>query len=134
MGQLVSGCSLINRVITNKDNNQYHMQLKQNKLALLSILIPGNFSTALAQANQTTQDTGLAEYIINSIQSGNLMLLILGLLLVGLVINLTPCVYPMISITIAFFTKQAGEDRRARFGLGLFYMLGIAITYGLVGG
>jgi thiol:disulfide interchange protein DsbD len=110
------------------------MTTVKRRFTLCLITLLGLTGLGLGQTHQPSQDSGLAEYIIASIKSGNFALVALGLLLVGLVINLTPCVYPMISITIAFFTKQAGENKRARFGLGLFYMLGIAITYGLVGG
>ncbi|MFH1196317.1 MAG: cytochrome c biogenesis protein CcdA [bacterium] len=59
-----------------------------------------------------------------------------GLLLVflgGLALNLTPCVYPLIPITIGYFGGQS-EGRTSRlFMLGLLYVLGISITYSIVG-
>lgn len=51
----------------------------------------------------------------------------------GLALNLTPCVYPLIPITIGYFGGQT-EGRTSRlFVLGLFYVLGIALTYSIVG-
>lgn len=56
------------------------------------------------------------------------------LFVIGLLINLTPCVYPMVPITMSFFGSQAKDNSGSRFALGFMYMLGIAITYGAIGG
>jgi thiol:disulfide interchange protein DsbD len=50
----------------------------------------------------------------------------------GLALNLTPCIYPMIPITISIFGSQGGGPRRA-FVLAIFYVLGMAITYSALG-
>lgn len=54
-------------------------------------------------------------------------------LLLGLALNLTPCVYPLIPITLGFFTAQTGNRRAARAGLAVTYVLGIAVTYSALG-
>ena len=52
--------------------------------------------------------------------------------LLGLGLNLTPCVYPLISVTIAYFGGQArGRGRLA--GLAATYVLGIALSFSAVG-
>ena len=53
-------------------------------------------------------------------QSG-LFLTLLGVFLGGLALNLTPCVYPLIPITVSYFTKRksapaVGEDEPAHHG------------------
>ena len=50
----------------------------------------------------------------------------------GLALNLTPCVYPMIPITISIFGSQGGGPRQA-LKLAIFYVLGMAITYSALG-
>src|SRR5205807_9519314 len=60
---------------------------------------------------------------------------VLGFLLVflgGLALNLTPCVYPMVGVTIAYFGRQGGGHRRVLV-LALFYFVGIAVTFSAVG-
>lgn len=95
----------------------------------------GTASTDAAAAAQAAQQGGwLEETLQNTFSGGNLVILFLLLFLVGIAINLTPCVYPLIPITIAFFANQAGENKGQRVQLGLMYMLGIAGTYALVGG
>jgi thioredoxin:protein disulfide reductase len=52
--------------------------------------------------------------------------------LLGLALNLTPCVYPMISVTIAFFGgRRVAESTRVAHAL--LYVLGICITFSGLG-
>jgi thiol:disulfide interchange protein DsbD len=53
--------------------------------------------------------------------------------LTGLVTLITPCVFPMIPVTISFFTKQASSSRGGTLGLATTYGLGIVISYTLIG-
>lgn len=58
----------------------------------------------------------------------------LALLFVGgLALNLTPCVFPLIPITLGFFSMQSDGRRSRRFALSLMYVLGIVITYSALG-
>ena len=50
----------------------------------------------------------------------------------GLALNLTPCVYPLIGVTVAYFGNEGGGARRV-IGLASIYVLGIALTFSLVG-
>jgi len=60
--------------------------------------------------------------------------LTLALLFVGgLALNLTPCVFPLIPITLGFFSMQSDGRRSRRFALSLMYVLGIVITYSALG-
>ena len=59
----------------------------------------------------------------------------LGFLIVllgGLALNLTPCVYPLIGVTVAYFGNEGGGTRRV-IGLAVVYVLGIALTFSAVG-
>ncbi|MBL8026699.1 MAG: sulfite exporter TauE/SafE family protein, partial [Fibrobacteres bacterium] len=51
----------------------------------------------------------------------------------GIGLCLTPCVYPVIPITLGFFTSQASGSRQKTFFLSAFYALGIALTYSALG-
>jgi thiol:disulfide interchange protein DsbD len=60
--------------------------------------------------------------------------LTLGLLFLGgLALNLTPCVFPLIPITLGFFAMQSDGRRSRRFALSAMYVLGIVITYSALG-
>jgi len=52
--------------------------------------------------------------------------------LLGLGLNLTPCVYPLISVTIAYFGGQ-GRSRGRVAWLAALYVLGIAVSFSLLG-
>jgi thiol:disulfide interchange protein DsbD len=56
----------------------------------------------------------------------------LAVLLGGLALNLTPCVYPLIGVTIAYFGNQGGGPRRV-FAMAVVYVLGIALMFSAVG-
>jgi thiol:disulfide interchange protein DsbD len=62
--------------------------------------------------------------------------LLLGLLLVfigGLALNLTPCVYPLIPITVGYFGGQSEGNTRKLVMMGILFVLGMAVTYSIVG-
>ena len=50
----------------------------------------------------------------------------------GLSLNLTPCVYPMMSITVSLFAAEGASRRRAFFH-SLIYALGICLMYSVLG-
>lgn len=51
----------------------------------------------------------------------------------GLTTSLTPCVYPLVPVTIALFGANAQAGRVRSFFLSLTYVLGIAVTYSSLG-
>jgi len=53
-------------------------------------------------------------------------------LLGGLALNLTPCVYPLIGVTIAYFGNEAAAPRQV-IVLACLYVLGIALMFSGVG-
>src|SRR5439155_23375501 len=56
----------------------------------------------------------------------------LVVLLGGLALNLTPCVYPLIAVTIAYFGYEGGGPRKV-VELAVLYVLGIALTFSALG-
>ncbi len=82
----------------------------------------------------TGSDDGLLGFLNNALEEGNWGLIVPAALLAGLALCLTPCVFPMIPVTVTFFSNQGSKSVAGRFSLGFFYAMGIAITYGVVGG
>ncbi|MCP4666405.1 MAG: thiol:disulfide interchange protein, partial [Deltaproteobacteria bacterium] len=62
-----------------------------------------------------------------------LLLTLLGIFVGGLALNLTPCIYPLIPITVSYFGGRGGGMGGARFIHGLLYMSGLAFTNSLLG-
>ena len=64
----------------------------------------------------------------SSAGSGNLWGLILEAILWGFLMLLTPCVFPMVPMTVSFFLKQSGSAARGRLNAA-FYGLFIVLLY-----
>jgi thiol:disulfide interchange protein DsbD len=61
---------------------------------------------------------------------------VLGFLIVflgGLALNLTPCVYPLVGVTLAYFGNQGGGGTRRVLILASLYVAGIALMFSAVG-
>ncbi len=74
-----------------------------------------------------------AEGLQGALDQDNLFLALLFCFLGGIAASLTPCVYPMIPITISVIGAKAAGGKLKGFVLSLFYVLGIAITYSVAG-
>ncbi|MCX6343552.1 MAG: thioredoxin family protein [Armatimonadetes bacterium] len=71
--------------------------------------------------------------IFNQLAGMSLWLQLLMLFGAGLLLALTPCVYPMIPVTIGYFSSQAGSNGKRVYGLAGTYTLGISIMYSALG-
>jgi thiol:disulfide interchange protein DsbD len=58
---------------------------------------------------------------------------LLGIFAGGLALNLTPCVYPLIPITVSYFGGRSAQGKRELFGHGICYIAGLALTNSLLG-
>ena len=65
-------------------------------------------------------------------QSG-LLLTLVGVFFGGLALNLTPCVYPLIPITVSYFAGRGSEKAGFLAFHSLLYLLGLAITNSALG-
>lgn len=71
--------------------------------------------------------------LVGQLEKSGLILTLLIVFLGGLALNLTPCVYPLIPITIGYFGGQSEGKTSKLFIMGLLYVLGMALTYSVVG-
>ncbi|MCL4547192.1 MAG: protein-disulfide reductase DsbD [Bacteroidetes bacterium] len=78
---------------------------------------------------QQKDDNAIASALENSGLFFSLFIIFLG----GLALNLTPCVYPLIPITVGYFGGQSEGRTGKLFLLGILYVLGMALTYSVVG-
>src|SRR3990167_2282943 len=60
-------------------------------------------------------------------------LALVGIFLSGLALNLTPCVYPMLSVTVALFGGRDRKPLSTAFGKALLYVAGMALMYSALG-
>src|SRR5262249_16947213 len=88
----------------------------------------------LKQFQGSAQKNAIAE----SIATHGLVFTLLVVFVSGLALNATPCVYPIIPITIGFFVNQGatreGKPNLGRtFSMAMMYVLGMAVTYSVLG-
>ena len=58
---------------------------------------------------------------------------LLGIFAGGIALNLTPCVYPLIPITVSYFGGRSGKGRGKLMGHGVCYIGGLSVTNSLLG-
>ena len=58
---------------------------------------------------------------------------LLGVFAGGLALNLTPCVYPLIPITVSYFGGRIGQSRGKLVVHGLLYLVGLSVTNSVLG-
>jgi thiol:disulfide interchange protein DsbD len=56
-----------------------------------------------------------------------------GIFAGGVALNLTPCVYPLIPITVSYFGARGGKGKGKLVAHGLCYIFGLSITNSLLG-
>jgi thiol:disulfide interchange protein DsbD len=95
---------------------------------------PANFTPLSAAPKGAQAKSGLLDNNIGgTLASRGLPVTLFAIFILGLALNLTPCVYPLIPITIGYFSQQSGSSRGRRVALSSLYVLGIAITYSALG-
>ena len=88
-----------------------------------------NFSGGLSQTEENSKNPG-------PLYGWAMIWTLLGIFMSGVALNLTPCIYPMIPITVSYFGGQAAKKDQGRGKLvihGLCYIMGLAITYSILG-
>lgn len=76
---------------------------------------------------------GLTNEIADVFEQRGSFFAFLAIFLVGLALNLTPCVYPMMSVTVSLFGSQTETSALHVFPKALTYVLGMATMYSVLG-
>lgn len=124
--------------------------LNENEIKLLNSSAPKDFSTAtdfIQNKENITQNSevapsekitmlndSIAMKIQDALRTGS-WLLFPALFIAGLLMNLTPCVYPMIPITLNVMAQfgEKGKTKRKLKSLPFIYVGGMVVTYSLLG-
>jgi len=83
---------------------------------------------AALKANAALAGSGLPPAAPSGASSLTLTAALLGALLGGLILNLMPCVFPVLAIKVVGFTRHA-QDRRAHRVSGLAYTAGVVLSF-----
>ena len=85
---------------------------------------------SLSQSSATKEES---DPISNALESNGLIIGLFFVFLGGLALNLTPCVYPLIPITVGYFGGQSEGSTTKLFFMGILFILGLAVTYSAIG-
>ncbi len=86
----------------------------------------------LSEAKEKPQQTESSQLIESKKKEGILSFLWFSMLM-GAISLLTPCVFPMIPITVSFFTKRSEKVKGKGLRDSLVYSLGIILTFTMIG-
>ena len=73
--------------------------------------------------------TDIAQPFEDALSAGNWALALFFVYVAGLVTSLTPCVYPMIAITVSVFGASEAKTKLHAAGLSTMYVLGIVVLF-----
>jgi thiol:disulfide interchange protein DsbD len=103
----------------------------------VSLLVPGTGADATAITRAVTPGAGGAKVFVEDMAASSAASTLpayLGLAaLMGALSLLTPCVFPMVPITVSYFTGRAEKSRRRAVTQALVYGAGIVVTFTAVG-
>jgi thiol:disulfide interchange protein DsbD len=117
-------------VLTAQVGNEHQGFVTQAKLSgsWPAMTQPGAAATSTVPAPSTTgPPVGAAANLPSS-----LWLALLGALLGGMILNLMPCVFPVLAIKVVGFARHNADQRRQRVG-GLAYSAGVVLSFVALG-
>ncbi|MCX7833422.1 MAG: thioredoxin family protein [Ignavibacteria bacterium] len=97
-----------------------------------SVAFKSDSEVGIHQTEKLKTETSEDE-ISKKIESEGILLTLIFIFIGGLGLNLTPCIYPLIPITISYFGSQTGKSKSESIINGTFYAIGMAITYTALG-
>ncbi|CAN5660892.1 protein-disulfide reductase DsbD [soil metagenome] len=130
---------------TLKEDVTIEISSKTGEIKNENIFTGINFSspTAIEQVKKTgttkltenvkTDSSQSDDQVSNWINEHGIFYALILIFLGGLALNLTPCVYPLIPITVSFFGAQVSGSKSQSVMMGVFYALGMSITYSCLG-
>ena len=79
-------------------------------------------------------DTVIAMAAPKPVSAGKFLPILWGMLLGGLILNLMPCVFPVIGLKILGFVQQAGSERKKIALHGITFSVGVLASFGVLSG
>lgn len=113
------------------------LTLERKKTDFLDDPIPqGNSISGILVGlpNYIIPETRIAQPAPESTSLGELLKILGGMFLGGMILNLMPCVFPVIGLKIMSFVQQAGENRRSIALHGMSFATGVLASFGVLSG
>ena len=104
----------------------------KHKSIIVEVDVIGVSDTPLETAIATESDNSVSiDTSSSSLTSGGILSLVWIAILAGFAALLTPCVFPMIPLTVSYFSKQNGSKKGV--GQALFFGFSIVVTFTIIG-
>jgi len=101
-------------------------------------VLVGNISLARNPAYPAIEinilSNGAAETAASPARTYNIFFILASAFIGGIILNLMPCVFPVISLKILGFVKQSGENSRAVWHHGLVFAAGVVVSFWILAG
>lgn len=88
--------------------------------------------TGAEAVDGTTRTSTADSWLFGWLQGASLPAALGMTLLLGLTLNLTPCVYPLLSVTVGFFGRQSPDGAKP-WPLAIVYVAGITLSFAALG-
>jgi len=140
------------RVPVTQANDAFTLQFEYQGCAEVGVCYPPETHTLTVQATDFTQfaqtdssgstntnvdraEMSESDRITDTLKNANLWVVILTFFVFGLLLSLTPCVFPMIPILSSIIVGQGGQNLSTRraFVMSLVFVLAMAIAYTIAG-
>lgn len=129
----------VKRNDTTKEINKTEDNIKKDSTEVTKSKDTVKTETTLKENKRDTTQTMTSStnssqnQIANYVKEKGLFLAFLFIFVIGLSLNLTPCVYPLIPITISYFGAQVSGNKGQKILLAIVYALGMSVTYSVLG-
>ncbi|PID62398.1 MAG: hypothetical protein CR986_01825 [Ignavibacteriae bacterium] len=87
-----------------------------------------------AENKDVSAKENIKKVVTKKKESKGLFIIILGAFLGGMILNLMPCVLPVLSIKILGLVQQANEAKETVFKHGLVFTLGVLVSFWILAG
>ena len=107
----------------------------ERRITAIAQILPATGGKALGNSNIEpvgSNKSTIEERARRALETGSLVAL-LWIFIGGVLLSFTPCVYPVIPITIAYIGARSGASRWKGFTLSLVFVSGLALMYSILG-
>lgn len=124
--------TLINLISSIKHKrSRFIMNNKNSSITAITMSIICLLSSSTLLCAESSSWTSYISTLVQTTDS--LALKLFFVLILGLLLSLTPCIYPMIPITVGILQAQSSTSVLRNFSLALAYSMGIACTFAALG-
>ncbi len=120
-----------------RDGSAWLINLKRATKDTFDKAIPQGKSLSGILAGPTAieiPDTAIASPPAKPLPFSEYLKILGGMILGGLILNLMPCVFPVIGLKIMGFVQQAGSDRKKIALHGIMFAVGVLASFGVLSG